>query len=132
VRQAGEEPNILTVRPVGLADAVAAEVRAVAERWPLTGIVVPDSLRDTIVQALQAAEISFLDGKTAAALGDHVTLLPPVATKGLEFDAVVVVEPAEIISEAVGDLRLLYVVLTRAVQQLSVVHSRPLPPALAA
>jgi DNA helicase IV len=131
VRQGGESPNVLGVRPAGLADAVAAEVRAIANRWPLTGIVVPDSLRDSVMNALNDAEISFLDGKTAAALGDHVTLLPPAATKGLEFDAVVVVEPADIISEAVGDLRLLYVVLTRAVQRLSVVHSRPLPPALA-
>ena len=132
VRQGGEAPNLVAVGPVGLGDAVAAEVRAVAGRWPLTGIVVPDALRDIIMNALKEAEVSFLDGKTAAALGDHVTLLPPAATKGLEFDAVVVVEPAEIISEAVGDLRLLYVVLTRAVQRLSVVHSRPLPPALAA
>ena len=76
--------------------------------------------------------MSFLDGQTAAALGDHVTLLPPSATKGLEFDAVVVVEPAEIVAEAGGDLRLLYVVLTRAVQHLTVLHADPLPPSLAA
>jgi DNA helicase IV len=132
VRQGGEAPNVAAVPPEDLARAAAAEVRAVAGRWPLTGIVVPESLRDSITTALNEAEVSFLDGTTAAALGDHVTLLPPAATKGLEFDAVVVVEPAEIVAASDEDLRLLYVVLTRAVQHLSVVHSRPLPVALAA
>ncbi len=98
----------------------------------MTGIVVPESWRAEIATALKQADISFLDGMTAAALGEHITLLLAAATKGLEFDAVVVVEPAAIISESEGDLRLLYVVLTRAVQHLSVLHSRALPLALAA
>jgi DNA helicase IV len=132
VRPGGDAPKVAAVRRDDLAEAVAAEVREVADRWPLTGIVVPDSLRDGVTTALGQADIAFLDGVTAAALGDHITLLPPAATKGLEFDAVVVVEPAEIVAESGGDLRLLYVVLTRAVQQLRVVHSHPLPPALAA
>ena len=54
--------------------------------------------------------------------------------KGLEFDHVVVVEPAAIAAaepdERTG-LRRLYVVLTRAVSGLAVVHARPLPGALA-
>lgn len=132
VRTGGEAPKVAAARPDHLGEAVAAEVSDVADRWPLTGVVVPDSLRDSITTALSHAGTAFLDGATAAALGDHITLLPPTATKGLEFDAVVVVEPAEIISESGGDLRLLYVVLTRAVQELRVVHSHPLPPALAA
>jgi DNA helicase IV len=41
-----------------------------------------------------------------------------------------VVEPRAIVAETEGDLRLLYVVLTRAVQHLSIVHSQPLPPVL--
>ncbi len=132
VREGGEPPRIAAVRPDEIAEAVAAEVRALADRWPLTGVVVPESLRDRITTALNKAEIAFLDGMTATALGDHITLLPPTATKGLEFDAVVVVEPARFISGSDGDLRLLYVVLTRAVQRLSVIHCEPLPPALAA
>jgi superfamily I DNA/RNA helicase len=107
-------------------------VSTLAGRWSLTGVVVPDSLHDEVSVALSAAAVPFLDGRTATALGDHVTLLPPSATKGLEFDAVVVVEPDEIVAEAAGDLRLLYVVLTRAVQHLTILHARPLPAALAA
>jgi DNA helicase IV len=132
VRAGGEAPRVVAVPLDERPEAVAAEVRALANRWPLTGVVVPELLRDPITTALNRAEIAFVDGMTAATLGDHITLLPPAATKGLEFDAVVVVEPAEIIAGSGGDLRQLYVVLTRAVQHLSVVHSAPLPPALAA
>jgi DNA helicase IV len=83
-----------------------------------------------VATALEDAGVAFVDGVREAALGEHVTLLPAASTKGLEFDAVVVVEPSQIVTEAGGDLRLLYVVLTRAVQHLSIVHAQPLPSAL--
>jgi DNA helicase IV len=53
--------------------------------------------------------------------------------KGLEFDHVVVVEPAAIADEG-GEqgLRELYVALTRPTKTLVVVHARPLPEALVA
>ena len=50
-----------------------------------------------------------------------VPILVPRAAKGLEFDHVVVVEPAAI------DLRELYVALTRPTKTLTVVHAQPLP-----
>jgi len=72
--------------------------------------------------------------------GDHedgahrLHLVPATVAKGLEFDRVVVVEPAAIAAaepdERTG-LRRLYVVLTRAVTGLTVVHARPLPGPLA-
>ena len=56
--------------------------------------------------------------------------MPATVAKGLEFDHVLVLEPAEIAAaepdERTG-LRRLYVVLTRAVSDLTVVHSQPLP-----
>jgi DNA helicase IV len=57
-----------------------------------------------------------------------VPILTPRRSKGLEFDHVVVVEPALIVEEG-GDsgLRELYVALTRPTKTLVVVHSRPLP-----
>jgi DNA helicase IV len=62
-----------------------------------------------------------------------VELVPASVAKGLEFDRVVV-EPASIAAaepdERTG-LRRLYVVLTRAVSELTVVHAQPLPAALA-
>jgi DNA helicase IV len=60
----------------------------------------------------------------------RVDLVPATVAKGLEFDAVVVVEPAAIAAaepdERTG-LRRLYVVLTRAVSHLIVLHSQDLP-----
>ena len=55
-------------------------------------------------------------------------MLTPRESKGLEFDHVVVVEPALIVEEG-GDsgLRELYVALTRPTKTLIVVHARPLP-----
>jgi ATP-dependent exoDNAse (exonuclease V) beta subunit len=52
----------------------------------------------------------------------------------MEFDNVIVVEPATIVEEAVEGqgLRELYVALTRPTQTLVVVHARPLPPELQA
>jgi hypothetical protein len=60
----------------------------------------------------------------------RVTVLPATLAKGLEYDHVIVVEPAEIVESEVRGLHRLYVVLTRAVSRLAVIHARPLPPAL--
>jgi DNA helicase IV len=131
VRLSGEPPRITRASPVTVATDAAREVAKVAAEWNLTGVVVPESLRSAIAQALGDEGVSFVDSTAAATIGEHVTLLAPASTKGLEFDAVVVVEPAAIVAETDGDLRLLYVVLTRAVQHLSVVHADPLPAPLA-
>ena len=59
-----------------------------------------------------------------------MSLVPATLAKGLEYDHVVVVEPAAIVDgepSAFQGLRRLYVVLTRAVSGLAVVHARPLP-----
>jgi DNA helicase IV len=56
--------------------------------------------------------------------------VPPSATKGLEFDAVLVVEPERILAEGPRGAAELYVALTRATQRLGVLHRDPLPPAL--
>ncbi len=66
------------------------------------------------------------------AMTKPVTIVPAPAAKGLEFDAVVVLEPAAIAGADRRGLRLLYVAMTRPIQHLSIVHSAPLPPALAA
>ena len=50
--------------------------------------------------------------------------------KGLEFDDVIVVEPSALVASDQRGLRLLYVTLTRATQQLTVVHATPLPDSL--
>jgi DNA helicase IV len=56
--------------------------------------------------------------------------VPPSQTKGLEFDAVLVVEPDRVLAEGPRGAADLYVALTRATQRLGVVHTNPLPAVL--
>ncbi len=67
----------------------------------------------------------------ADALDAPIGVLVATDAKGLEFDHVVVVEPARLVTPDSAGLRLLYVTLTRATQTLTVVHSEGLPEALA-
>ena len=55
-----------------------------------------------------------------AGLGERVVALGSLEAKGLEYDATLVVSPAEIADESPAGLRVLYVALTRATQQLTV------------
>jgi superfamily I DNA/RNA helicase len=75
-----------------------------------------------------------LRGDAAAAPGSlfddsRISVLTPRESKGMEFDHVIVVEPALIVEEGAGGqgLRELYVALTRPTKTLVVVHARPLP-----
>jgi superfamily I DNA/RNA helicase len=87
-------------------------------------VIAPVVLIDDIGQQLG------LDVDPRDLLGEARVLLTPEAVKGLEFDAVVVVEPALIVGESPSGLRSLYVAMTRPTQRLAVVHERPLPPPL--
>lgn len=58
---------------------------------------------------------------------ERVTVLPASLAKGLEYDHVIVVEPADIVEAEPRGLNRLFVVLTRAVSRLDVLHERPLP-----
>jgi DNA helicase IV len=78
----------------------------------LLALVVPEELLEPAL-----AEGSAFDG---------IPLLVPREAKGLEFDHVIVVEPALIASHHQG-LRELYVALTRPTRTLVVLHARPLP-----
>ncbi len=58
-----------------------------------------------------------LDGRP-----DRVLIIDPLSTKGLEYDATVVVDPAAIVAESPGGVRALYVVLTRAAHRTSILR----------
>ncbi len=81
------------------------------------GVIVADGSAARIEASLEVQE-------------ERVTVVPASLAKGLEFDHVIVVEPAEIVEAEARGLNRLYVVLTRAVSRLEVVHRRPLPEAL--
>ncbi len=57
--------------------------------------------------------------------------MPVTLAKGLEYDHVVLVEPADILAAEARGAHRLYVALTRAVSRLDIVHHRPLPAVLA-
>jgi predicted nucleic acid-binding protein len=80
--------------------------------------------------AAEAAEGEIDDFADPEDLEAPVVVLPVTAAKGLEFDSVVLVEPAEVLAESPRGLNDLYVAITRATQRLTVVHHDELPEAL--
>ena len=128
VRLDGEPPARQRCPAEALPSVVAAAVAALAEDWSSVGVVVPSRLLPEVAAAVEAAGVAFGTGARGG-LGGVVTLLAPPEAKGLEFDAVVVVEPAAFFEEAGGG-RLLYIAMTRAVQELALLHATPLPGAL--
>jgi len=130
VRLDGDAPSVVLSTPEGRAAAVAAVVREHAATWSSVGVVVPDQMVDAMEAGLHAAGVTYGDGRRGGLSGVVTVLLPPEA-KGLEFDAVVVVEPASFLEAGRLGGRLLYIALTRAVQELTIVHSAPLPIPLA-
>ncbi|WP_328481583.1 AAA family ATPase [Streptomyces sp. NBC_00377] len=116
VRSTGVVPRFVatgrrqgTTERDSLAPAVRAEAERLLERVDGTvGVVVAMNRREEARRWL-------------AGLGERVVALGSLEAKGLEYDATVVVSPAEIADESPAGLRVLYVALTRATQQLTVV-----------
>ncbi|MEU8813307.1 ATP-binding domain-containing protein [Actinoplanes sp. NPDC048796] len=131
VRSAGVEPWSLRVPPVALAAEVIAAVRVEAAEAGegRVGVLVPEGREADLGRAL-------VEAVPGAAVGEQPDLLNQVAlmtvrqAKGLEFDAVIVVEPDEIIAESPRGLSDLYVAVTRATRRLGVLHTADLPKVL--
>ncbi|MFI6561463.1 HelD family protein [Streptomyces sp. NPDC050534] len=117
VRSTGVEPRFVTTGggSGAVRDSLAQTVRAEAAR--LLDLV--DGTVGVVV-AMQRREEA---ARWLAGLGDRVAALGSLEAKGLEYDATVVVSPAEIADESPAGLRVLYVALTRATQQLTIVSA---------
>ncbi|MEV7567664.1 HelD family protein [Streptomyces tanashiensis] len=109
VRSTGVEPRFV---PVPDKADLAETVRSEAER--LLGEV--DGTVGVVVAMNRRREAA----RWLADLGDRVVALGSLEAKGLEYDATVVVSPAEIADESPAGLRVLYVALTRSTQALTV------------
>ena len=122
VREAPFPPVVARSDDVGPAAArEAARLREVGS----VGIVAPRACLDDVRGAL--AGIEYADA-IHASLGPGINLLDLHVAKGLEFDAIVVVEPAAILAERPdGGVGGLYTALTRATRALAIVHAEPLP-----
>ncbi|MEU2622232.1 UvrD-helicase domain-containing protein [Streptomyces sp. NPDC007157] len=116
VRSTGVEPRFVVAdngHGAVARDSLEKTVRAAAEQ--LLDRV--DGTVGVVVAMDRRAEAA----RWLAGLGDRVVALGSLEAKGLEYDATVVVSPAEIADESPAGLRVLYVALTRATQQLTVV-----------
>ncbi|MFB7656248.1 MULTISPECIES: HelD family protein [unclassified Streptomyces] len=121
------ELTLREVAPGAVPGAVVDAVRHALTREGSVGVVAADADVPRLRAALDAAGIGMAGPEVP---GARAALLPASVVKGLEYDHVVAVEPAAI-AAAEGPsgrgLHRLYVVLTRAVSRLDVVHGRPLP-----
>ncbi|WP_433378852.1 HelD family protein [Actinoplanes sp. CA-142083] len=82
---------------------------------------------DDLDAAVREAVAAIPEEATVAVIAADA-YLPAALVKGLEFDHVIVVEPADIVAAEPRGRNRLYVVLTRAVASLTILHRKPLPP----
>jgi DNA helicase IV len=112
-RKGGDPPRLVRVGAEELLEAALREA-ALAELDGLLAVIVPRAFAGSLPQGELFDEIS-------------VPVLTPRQAKGLEFDHVVVVEPAAVADDGDRGLRELYVALTRPTKTLVLVYARPLP-----
>ncbi|MFE5087331.1 HelD family protein [Streptomyces mirabilis] len=118
----------LTVRAVpdarDVLPATVDAVRGALAHEGSIGVIAADPDIGRVREALRAAGV---EAAGPEELGARVAVVPATLAKGLEYDHVVAVEPAAVAEAEARGLHRLYVVLTRAVSRLEVVHARPLP-----
>lgn len=128
VRSTGVPPRAVRVDGAAglrgeLPAVVGSERAAVGDG--LVAVLVPDGLVDEVRGLLGVTDADETDSDDGP-----VSVLTVAGAKGLEFDAVVLVDPAAILDGSPNGLSDLYVALTRATQRLAVVHPGELPPVL--
>jgi DNA helicase IV len=117
VRETGEHPWTAPYELGALPDVVKAEREAVG-----------DGRVAVIVPAAKAAEVrEALGAKEDPDLTEPVVVLTVKQAKGLEFDSVLVVDPAGILAGSPRGTNDLYVALTRSTRRLGVLPDGPLP-----
>ncbi|WP_405715372.1 MULTISPECIES: HelD family protein [unclassified Streptomyces] len=138
VESVRESPGSLEVRevagPAELDAAVLAECEESLKQEGSIGLIAADARIPALAEALAAAGHAYLSPGEETTAESRLTLVPASLAKGLEYDYVVLDEPAAVVDgepdERTG-LRRLYVALTRAVSGLTVVHAAELPAELA-
>jgi DNA helicase IV len=129
-RDGGDEATWIEASREGRAGQAVDRAVAAHAAGGTAAILAPANLLPEIRAELERRNVVFGDAE-AGELAGSVELLTPAAAKGLEFDHVLLLEPAAIVREASDgqDLgyRELYVALTRATRSLACVHAEPLP-----
>ncbi|MFF3317531.1 HelD family protein [Streptomyces sp. NPDC003035] len=137
VESVRENPGSLEIRRFGPDELDAAVVAACVESLGhegSIGLIAADARIAPLAEALTAAGLAYLAPGEETTAESRLTLVPASLAKGLEYDYVVLDDPAAVVDgepdERTG-LRRLYVALTRAVSGLTVLHSSALPSQLA-
>jgi DNA helicase IV len=133
VRSSGVAPWSARVGEAGLAAEMTAALRREL-------VEIGDGRLGVLVPGARVAELgsALLADLPEAAVGEQpdlrnrVVLMTVRQAKGLEFDAVLVVQPDEILAESPRGLSDLYVAVTRATRRLGVLHTADLPKVLSA
>jgi len=130
LRRDGDLAIVPVAEPDELDAATLVEVTAALEHEGSVAVIAADAAVDRLRAHLAAAGI---EAATPADIDSEarVTVVPATIVKGLEYDHVIVIEPADIVAAEPRGLNRLYVVLTRAVSRLSVLHAKPLPDSIA-
>jgi DNA helicase IV len=126
VRADGDPPDVHLLEPDALVPTVAAHALALAKEFATVAVLATDARVGALRGAIEDLGIVLAEPGEVAP-DRPLVVLPARLAKGLEFDAVIVVEPADIHDDAPHGARLLFVALTRAVQHLALAHARPLP-----
>jgi DNA helicase IV len=122
VRRGPADPALIEVDALDLAEEAVKAAREYAGSGLFVGLICPDSVRPGVVDELRRRNVRYADARTGH-LGTSINLASPEESKGLEFDAVVVVDPETIAADPARGLRKLYVALTRTTRYLTVVHT---------
>ncbi|MFI8997063.1 HelD family protein [Streptomyces sp. NPDC053542] len=132
-----ESPGDFEIRATAadaLDEAVITACRDALAKEGSIGLIAAEPRLPALREALEAAGLATLSPGEETSADARLTLVPATLAKGLEYDYVVLDEPAALV-DAEPDhrtgLRRLYVCLTRAVSGLTVVHAAPLPEELA-
>ncbi|MFF0284958.1 HelD family protein [Streptomyces sp. NPDC005262] len=131
VRETGVEPWRMRTEPGLLARTVAdlAAKEAAALEDGRLAVLVPDTRRDELGAAVAESVPDAVYGDEPD-LENRVVVLGVRQAKGLEFDAVLIADPTEILARSTRGLNDLYVALTRATQRLGIIHGGPAPAVL--
>ncbi|MEU6527719.1 UvrD-helicase domain-containing protein [Streptomyces sp. NPDC046928] len=125
-----DNPGFFEIREVAEAAEVAAACVESLRHEGSVGLIAADARVPVLAEALKAAGLEYLAPGEETTRQARLTLVPASLAKGLEYDYVVLDEPAAVVDgepdERTG-LRRLYVALTRAVSGLTVTHTEALP-----
>jgi DNA helicase IV len=116
VRETGVSPIVTSVTgeqiPAAVADAVE---KLLSEVEGSIAVICPG-------RWIAALRSGTSPGSVASVASARVHVVDPMSTKGLEYDATVIVDPVEITAESPGGIRILYVALTRAAHRMTVLE----------